>query len=464
MPKAEKGSLKDLGKKIKSKGLQKLKFYCQMCEKQCRDANGFKCHLTSESHLRQMKVFSESAGSFMDRYSKDFEKLYMGTLRMRHGTTRTSANNIYQEVIQDKGHIHMNATIWSTLTDFCKYLGKTGKCVVEETERGWYVTYIEQNVTRLQQQEATVRRLEMEQAAEQATHLRMEQQRIEAAKALDRAGGVLLNEATNMERHHGDNSSDAGVGTVQLAFNSKAIAKVKVHSKSKRSKSVFGDSEDELTVDDHHPATIADKPNLTSVDEPNRRDASQSNKRPLDPASRNANATETMAKQQRTTSAKSTIVGSSRTQEATNVIINGTNTSASSTNRDDIVDLPWVYRGILVRIITKEVSNGRYYRRKAIVNAALEDGFSAQVTVVDPNHDDDTNGRIDGDVLRLDQDDLETVAPKKLKERVRIVRGSNAGGKAIVLELDKANCMAVLELKDGTRLDGVDFDDFSLLA
>jgi DNA/RNA-binding protein KIN17 len=34
MVKAEKGSLKDIGKRIKAKGLQKLKFYCQMCEKQ----------------------------------------------------------------------------------------------------------------------------------------------------------------------------------------------------------------------------------------------------------------------------------------------------------------------------------------------------------------------------------------------------------------------------------------------
>lgn len=31
-----------------------------MCQKQCRDENGFKCHLTSESHKRQMMVFGEN--------------------------------------------------------------------------------------------------------------------------------------------------------------------------------------------------------------------------------------------------------------------------------------------------------------------------------------------------------------------------------------------------------------------
>ena len=34
------GALKALSNKMKSKGLQKLKWYCQLCEKQCRDENG----------------------------------------------------------------------------------------------------------------------------------------------------------------------------------------------------------------------------------------------------------------------------------------------------------------------------------------------------------------------------------------------------------------------------------------
>jgi hypothetical protein len=33
---------KAIANRIKAKGLQKLRWYCQMCEKQCRDENGFK--------------------------------------------------------------------------------------------------------------------------------------------------------------------------------------------------------------------------------------------------------------------------------------------------------------------------------------------------------------------------------------------------------------------------------------
>ena len=191
MPKAEKGSAKDIANRIKAKGLQKLKFYCQMCQKQCRDQNGFKCHLTCESHLRQMKIFSDNAMGIMDDMSKEFEKLYLDTLRQRHGTKRVNANNVYQEVIQDRHHIHMNATKWATLTDFAQYLGKMGKCVVEETERGWYVSYIERDASILAREEAQQRRVQAEKASEVKLAKQMEIQRVEAAKALDRAGGTV---------------------------------------------------------------------------------------------------------------------------------------------------------------------------------------------------------------------------------------------------------------------------------
>jgi hypothetical protein len=62
MPKAEVGSTKFLNNKLKSKGLQRLRWYCQVgenmpqlfapvtnrllqvCERQMRDENGFKMH------------------------------------------------------------------------------------------------------------------------------------------------------------------------------------------------------------------------------------------------------------------------------------------------------------------------------------------------------------------------------------------------------------------------------------
>lgn len=56
---------KAIGNRIKAKGLQKLRWYCEMCQKQCRDENGFKCHQTSEGHLRQMRIFAENPEAVM---------------------------------------------------------------------------------------------------------------------------------------------------------------------------------------------------------------------------------------------------------------------------------------------------------------------------------------------------------------------------------------------------------------
>ena len=55
------------------------------------------------------------------------------------------ANIAYNEFIQDKEHQHMNSTMWTTLTDFVKYLGKEGKCVVDETDKGWFIQWIDRN-------------------------------------------------------------------------------------------------------------------------------------------------------------------------------------------------------------------------------------------------------------------------------------------------------------------------------
>ncbi len=47
-----------------------------MCQKQCRDENGFKCHTMSESHLRQMRVYSENSTSIMEDFSQEVRSVW----------------------------------------------------------------------------------------------------------------------------------------------------------------------------------------------------------------------------------------------------------------------------------------------------------------------------------------------------------------------------------------------------
>ena len=128
-------------------------------------------------------------------------------------------------------------------------------------------------------------------------------------------------------------------------------------------------------------------------------------------------------------------------------------------DKDDSGKEYWLRRNILVRIISKKLAGGKYFRRKAVVDHVLDDKFTAEVEVLDSEPD----KRDGGDILRLDQDDLETVIPKEGKS-VRIVNGLGRGKKAKVVSLNPEQYKATLHLEDGSVLERVDYEDFSKLA
>ncbi|KAK6362064.1 hypothetical protein TWF730_005762 [Orbilia blumenaviensis] len=154
MPRAEVGTSKYLDNKLKSKGLQRLRWYCQVCERQMRDENGFKCHTQSESHLRQMLIVGEDPKKAINKYSSDFQHDFLQLLRTSHGEKQVHANHFYQDYIHNKEHIHMNATKWSSLSEFVKVLGREGICRVEENEKGLFISYIDRSPEALARQEA----------------------------------------------------------------------------------------------------------------------------------------------------------------------------------------------------------------------------------------------------------------------------------------------------------------------
>ncbi|KAJ7719595.1 domain of Kin17 curved DNA-binding protein-domain-containing protein [Mycena metata] len=158
MPRAEVGTPKYVANKMKSKGLQRLRWYCQVCEKQCRDENGFKCHAASESHLRQMLVVGEHAGKHITNFSQQFQSEFVALLSRRFGTKRVRANQVYQEYISDKSHLHMNSTRWVTLTEFVKHLGRSGIARVDETEKGWFLAWIDSSPKALAKAEASLKK------------------------------------------------------------------------------------------------------------------------------------------------------------------------------------------------------------------------------------------------------------------------------------------------------------------
>jgi DNA/RNA-binding protein KIN17 len=402
-------------------GLQKLKFYCQMCSKQCRDENGFKCHLTSDSHLRSMKLFRENVGGIMDDFSREFENAYVETLRRRHGTQRMNANNVYQEVIQDKHHVHMNSTKWTTLTDFVQYLGKKGICLVEETERGWYVTYIERDPALLARQEALKKKMEADRKEELVEAGRRELRRLEAAKALDRMGGMVEMVASEIGEREG------GQIELKIGQNSAAVSGKKRKNVGKIS--LMGQDDEEDGEADEKGIKADSKEALAHSDNDLRR----------------------INKSDRTKPNHKRGNDQSEGQES--------NKKQKRDAKDDGKKDYWLRPAIVVRIISKSLSSGQYYKRKAVVTRVVEK-YTAEVKTL-PTSDKANDG---GDVLRIDQEDLETVIPKNIDEKVWILNGAYRGKKGRIVKLDKKNYCADVRLSGEDRTMKLDYEDISMIA
>ncbi|KAG7136186.1 KIN17-like protein like [Verticillium longisporum] len=183
MGKAEVGSTKHLSNKLKSKGLQRLRWFCQVCEKQCRDENGFKLHSQSESHVRQMLVVGEDPKKFINEYSSQFLRDFIMLLRTGHGEKQVQINRVYQEYIANKEHVHMNATKWPSLTEFAKHLGREGICRVEETDKGLHISWIDNSPEALRRQDALRRKEAQDRGNEEVEQMMIREQIKRAQKA-----------------------------------------------------------------------------------------------------------------------------------------------------------------------------------------------------------------------------------------------------------------------------------------
>lgn len=393
MPRAEAGSAKAVANRMKLNGLQRLRWYCQMCEKQCRDENGFKCHTMSEAHLRQMRIFAENPNKMLNEFSRDFEKGYLKVLSHRHGSSKVSANKIYQEYIADKEHVHMNATAWSSLSGFCQYLGREGKCLVEETEKGLFIQYIDQDPKALERK-ANMEARQIGELNEEERQKRMIEAQIAAAanKRKD------INEETQNE---GDNSSnflhrDEGSKiALDIGLNSMAT--------KKRPRLNFAAS---VPDNDSHEEEI---PVTKSIDV-----------HPVNLPSTRPVVTEVKEK------------------------------SVKIEMEDKIYrNDHWLYPNLIVKVLNDKVCEGKYYKDKGVILRVI-DTYIGEVRMSD------------GAILRIDQEQLQTVLPK-VGEALLLVNGRCIGCRArlVAIHKDDYNCDVVVE--DGKyakkELKGIEYED-----
>ncbi|EKD14847.1 uncharacterized protein L3040_003935 [Drepanopeziza brunnea f. sp. 'multigermtubi'] len=217
MPKAEIGSTKHLNNKLKSKGLQRLRWYCQVCERQMRDENGFKMHTQSEGHVRAMLLVGENSKKFIAGYSNDFQRDFLQLLRTSHGEKRVNMNHFYQEYIHNKEHVHMNATKWPSLTEFAKFLGREGLCRVEDDEKGLHIAWIDNSPDALRRADAIRKRERLDRGDEEREQAQIREQVRKAELAAEGRGN---NQQENAEKE----LKRPDVGKVKLSFGTKLTA------------------------------------------------------------------------------------------------------------------------------------------------------------------------------------------------------------------------------------------------
>lgn len=396
---------KAIANRIKAKGLQKLRWYCQMCQKQCRDENGFKCHMMSESHQRQLLLFAENPDEYVDTFSKDFEDGYCELLRRRFGTKRVHANIVYQEYIADRDHVHMNSTMWETLTDFVKWLGREGKCVVDYTEKGWFVQYIDRDPETIRRQEAVRAKEKMDMDDEERTAQFIQKQIERAAESGKQQEEV---EYTELKRE------DEGE---KVTFSLSAAKKEESSKKSSATAS------NPLAK----PAPPADFALPSTSKTPSSSSSSYLSE-----------------------GKKSEKLGEKRkAKSALDEIMEVEEKKKEKQNRKDY----WLTKGIVVKVMLKRLGE-KYYKKKGYVKD-VQDLYTGIVKMLDS-----------GDTLKVDQTHVETVIPA-IGKPVLIVNGAYRGEEATLESIDEKKFCCSLRLSQGLLkgriVPGVQYEDISKL-
>ncbi|KAK3101337.1 hypothetical protein FSP39_002831 [Pinctada imbricata] len=381
---------KAIANRIKAKGLQKLRWYCQMCQKQCRDENGFKCHMTSESHQRQLLLFAENPDKYVDDFSQQFMDEYLELLSRRFGTKRVHCNIVYQEYIAFREHVHMNATQWETLTDFVKWLGREGKCTVDYTEKGWFVQYIDRDPEAIKKQEATRAKEKMELDDEERT-AKFIQRQIERAREQEK--NPTESNFTELKRENEEE---------KVSISLSGVKSKKPEEKVKREENPFKS----MKKSDHSETKQSESDVVKTEKKKSRWEDAEAPK---------------------AESSKPSLAGHKR-KSALDEIMESEEHRKEKMNRKDY----WLSDGIVVKVITKKLGD-KYYKKKAVIKE-VHDLYRALIKMVDS-----------GDKLKVDQSHLETVIPAQGK-LVKIVNGAYRNQIAVLESINEKKFSCTLSL------------------
>ena len=398
-----------------------------MCQKQCPDENGFKCHCMSESHQRQMQVFGMAPERVVEGFSEEFLETFLALIRRAHRHSRVAATVVYNEYIADRHHVHMNSTRWATLTEFVKFLGREGYCKVEDTPKGWFMTYIDRDSEQAVKARLKRKRIKSDMAEDERQERMIARQIERAQKSLAKANdgddgnvaeGESESEYDSEEEYSGsddggekleDGSKEANKATGKIAIAlQKSAPGPMVNPFEDKPKVNFGFDEEDSGVREKEKDAVANKKGKdVKAAEPRR------------------SALDELMKEEEKAKERS--------------------------NRKDY----WLCPGIVVKVMSKSLAQKGYYKQKGVVKKVI-DKYVGEIEMLESKH-----------VLRVDQDELETVIPQ-IGGLVRIVNGAYRGSNARLLSVDTEKFCAKVQVEkglyDGKVLRNVEYEDICKIS
>jgi DNA/RNA-binding protein KIN17 len=367
----------------------------------------------------------------LDEYSNAFEKAFMELIRRRWRFKDILAKKAYNEYIQDKEHVHMNATRWVTLSDFVKHLGKAGLCDVNDSDEGLVLRYIDRDPQREAKQAAL-----REREKEELEHREIERKKLMRTLKAFETQHPDGNSAPNSEAAASEGNSIAppssntsgSSGPISFSFSApkkKPLTEPAITSSSHASSSSLAASS--LTNDeDKSISPRSDKKRPYDEDPSGHHDAPSAKRSKLAAAEHPTSAP--------FKGAGGVHVAASHSGHAKNSLDEIMMDQEKRREREGRKDY-WLHPNIVVKVMNKELGRGEYYGQKGTI-IDVEETYVAKI-------------RLDsGTVLKLDQEDLETVLPA-LGAHVLIVNGAYRGDTAVLHSLNKADYSANVSILAG---------------
>lgn len=293
----------------------------------------------------------------------------------------------------------MNSTQWATLTDFVKYLGRTGKCKVDETEKGWFITYIDREPETLLKESLKNKRQKAD-IADGERHEREIEQQIEKAVKSVKPNGTPV-EPNLEDREVRKRSEDE-----KIAFSFGAA----------RSK----------TGDGPESSGKGFEPTLFRVDE-EKKGESKDLKSRLHGLSRQSDNGR---------------VGAAALDE----LMKEDEKAKERMNRKDF----WLAEELVVKVMSKSLADKGFYKQKGVVKKVIGK-YVGEIKMLESET-----------ILRVDQEELETVIPQ-IGSLVKIVNGAYRGSTAKLLSIDTSKFTAKVQIEkgiyDGRIVNAIEYED-----